>query len=185
MVVTESGSQGQWRTYGRLCFTRYSLPSSSSALLRHLPLPSSSSSSSPSSSLKRRIWLWIVYSLTCCIPPIAVSKDKAIRTAWREKVALCLLIALLCGSLLFFIIGLGWVLCPPTRMLSMGQLAAYASLSNPLVAIDGYYYNIAPILQSHIPNRIQAQAFMASVSGNDVSAMFARNNGGCAGKLPR
>lgn len=56
------------------------------------------------SSGARRMWLFLVWSLTWWIPSFLLSwvgrmKRLDVRLAWREKVALCMLVMLFCGSL--------------------------------------------------------------------------------------
>jgi len=64
---------------------------------------------------------WVVVSriLTCCIPSGLLrccngkkfSRIEVVQ-AWREKVTLCMIIALICGALAFIIFGLTPTLCP-------------------------------------------------------------------------
>ncbi|KAG0344363.1 hypothetical protein BG004_004542 [Podila humilis] len=64
---------------------------------------------------------WVIFSriLTCCIPSGLLrccnskkfSREQVIQ-AWREKVTLCMIIVLVCGTLGFIIFGLEPVLCP-------------------------------------------------------------------------
>lgn len=69
----------------------------------------------------------------------------------REKLALCVIILLLNLFILFFIAGIGWILCPPTDVFSPGEIQAFSSVdSNSLVQMYGYYYKIGRIAQNHI-----------------------------------
>jgi len=69
-------------------------------------------------------WSWwpiLTWLLTCCVPGWALSKcggmhDSRIQGAWREKVALCFIIAFLCVLLAFITFGLSTLVCrPPSK----------------------------------------------------------------------
>ena len=52
--------------------------------------------------------------------------------------------------MLFYIIGLGMIICPRQNVLSEGEINARNTLSDPYVAIFGKYYRIPDIIQSHV-----------------------------------
>ncbi|GAN03143.1 glycosyltransferase family 2 protein [Mucor ambiguus] len=68
-------------------------------------------------------WTWwsgYAFFLTCCIPNWALSalggkRTKLIQQAWREKIALCSVIILLCMCLGFLTFGMRFALCPHER----------------------------------------------------------------------
>ncbi|KAI5359037.1 Putative cytochrome b5-like heme/steroid binding domain, myosin head, motor domain, chitin synthase [Septoria linicola] len=65
----------------------------------------------------RKLWVAMVWALTWWIPSFLLSsigrmKRKDIRQAWREKVALVMLIALINATVVFYIIAFGKLLCP-------------------------------------------------------------------------
>lgn len=62
-------------------------------------------------------WLCLTWSFTWWIPSIFLyycggMRTRAVREAWREKVAICMLFFLLSCSMLFLLIGFGPVICP-------------------------------------------------------------------------
>ncbi|KAI8375023.1 chitin synthase [Choanephora cucurbitarum] len=62
-------------------------------------------------------WAWMAYLMTCCIPNWFLSiclrmKNPMVQQAWREKLSLVYIIALLCGALAFITYGLNKTLCP-------------------------------------------------------------------------
>ena len=125
----------------------------------------------------RCCWLSCTWCLTWWIPSFAIScccrkKTPETRIAWREKVALCLIIFLMCASILFFIIGLGRILCPSQNVLSVGEVSIHNSLADPFVIVQGKYYSIHDTVQTHVTNRIASAPFVSTVLGRDVSAMF-------------
>jgi chitin synthase len=65
-------------------------------------------------SLQRRQWKCLTWSLTWWIPTYCIRKfgkmtHPEVIMAWREKVALCIIIMFCCALLLFYIIGLGTI----------------------------------------------------------------------------
>ena len=75
----------------------------------------------PRSSKQRRRWLCLTWGLTWWIPSFCLSicgkmKRPDVRMAWREKLALCIIILFMCLFLLFFIIVFGQLLCPTQQV---------------------------------------------------------------------
>ncbi len=100
--------------------------------------------------------------------------NPLVQLAWREKLALNILIWLLCGTTLFWIIGLTRIICPDRKILSQGEIDAFNELDNPVVSIYGHYYKINDILRTHTIQQqlLNAEAMKATILGRDVSAMF-------------
>jgi chitin synthase len=142
----------------------------------------------------RKCWICCTWSLTWCIPGPFLNwcggmKRGDIRMAWREKVALCIIIATLCGALLFFIVGLRFVICPPQKVLTHDEVRelrfprfAKAPLQAHFAAY-GQYYDATALMDSHkksygsvtgsqgIPDYIFEQFY-----GSDVSYLFNKVN---------
>ncbi|KAJ3070391.1 hypothetical protein HDU98_006595 [Podochytrium sp. JEL0797] len=128
---------------------------------------------------QRKLWVCITWGLTWWVPSFALSccggmKLADRRMAWREKVALCVIIALMNGAILFLIIGMGLILCPLKDELSPGQISAKNSLDhNPLVFMYGTYYAAYATYKSHLQLGAGTQGFWeAAVFGQDVAQMF-------------
>jgi chitin synthase len=71
----------------------------------------------------RKRWLAIVYLLTWYLPDFSIKwigrmKRKDVRTAWREKFAINLLIWLSCAFVIFFIIFFPNLICPKQNVYS-------------------------------------------------------------------
>ncbi len=94
------------------------------------PVPLINPPSLPSSSLNTKSTAgdyngsttWRIFSriVTFWAPDFLLSsvgglKDKAVQQAWREKITLCFIIALLCGMVGFVTVGFQKVLCPQTN----------------------------------------------------------------------
>lgn len=135
----------------------------------------------PPTSLRKN-WLAFVWTVTFCFFPFCLRicrmKDRERQIAWREKVALCLIIFLMNASLLFLIIGTGWLICPATPQLSPGQISSYTNYDNTaLVYMYGSYYSIFEIItaQKHQDQQSNKEFWQAEVFGRDVSVMFPKD----------
>ncbi|KAJ3287115.1 hypothetical protein HDU79_005969 [Rhizoclosmatium sp. JEL0117] len=127
----------------------------------------------------RKVWVCFTWGLTWWIPSIFLScagmKSADRRMAWREKVALCIIIAFLNALILFFIIGIGLIVCPTQKVLSAGQISAKNQLNgNPMVYMYGHYYSAGDKYNSHLRNGGNAnQGYWENgVFGQDISQMF-------------
>jgi chitin synthase len=134
-------------------------------------------------SVTRSIWVCTTWSLTFCIPSFCLfyvgkMKQPQVQMAWREKVALNVIILVASAILLFFIIGLPMVLCPNRRILSQYEIEERTSLSRPLVSMYGMYYAIPDIVKSHVHESryLNENAFKSTVLGRDVSALFVKTD---------
>lgn len=125
----------------------------------------------------RKIWIAITWLLTWWIPtPILYYccglRRKDIRTAWREKVAIFIIITSLCLAIMFFIVLLPQILCPKEDIMSIYEIEALNKLDKAYVTIYGRYYDITDVVNSHI-NKIGVNEFqMQSTLGKDNSQMF-------------
>ncbi|KAI8873252.1 hypothetical protein GQ42DRAFT_118167 [Ramicandelaber brevisporus] len=96
----------------------------------------------------RKCWVCFANGLTVwipggCIACCAGHKRKDQQIAWREKVALCFIIFILCCFLMFFVAILGLLICPNQDILSEGELGEYDGVTKVAkVAIRGEIYNI-------------------------------------------
>ena len=135
----------------------------------------------------RRTWVCITWLLTWWVPGpflrwCGKMKRPDIRMAWREKVALCIIILLMNAALLFVIIGLRYLICPPLPIKSqdevrdMARNGAYA-----WVGAQGRYYYIQDLVNQHLrtlgpesgnDGTTIARYQFDSILGNDVSYLF-------------
>ena len=97
----------------------------------------------------RRWWKRLVWMLTFYVPGPFLRwfgglKRPDIRFAWREKLAICVIIALINGLILFIILGLGKILCPDmNKAWNESQLSAYNTGNQFYVAVAGKVYDIS------------------------------------------
>ncbi|KAJ3298077.1 hypothetical protein HK104_011190 [Borealophlyctis nickersoniae] len=129
----------------------------------------------------RRKWVCLTWTLTwwawpCCLSWCGKMKRKDIQMAWREKVALCILIFLMCCALLFFIVGLGRIICPKQNVLSTFELQERNDPSDPWVWAYGRAYQIRGLYDDHVENGYAQSFQMTGLLGTDVSKLFFPQN---------
>jgi len=75
----------------------------------------------------RKWWLCCTWTATWCYCPCCLSTcgkmvRKDVQIAWREKVTINIIIVFLCALILFYIVGLGRLICPSVKEWGYGQL---------------------------------------------------------------
>ncbi|KAJ3130813.1 Chitin synthase, class 3 [Physocladia obscura] len=138
--------------------------------------------------IQTNVWVYTTWILTCCIPTIFIDKclkkpDVLVQQAFREKVALCIIIFILMCIVGFLTFGFQNVVCPlatdSTIHLSYEDLKPSNSSNN--IAIHGTLYTT-----SSSDHDTYYGANIASVvaagNGGDFGLMFppARSTGSCA-----
>ncbi|KAJ2760004.1 hypothetical protein H4S06_001948, partial [Coemansia sp. BCRC 34490] len=95
----------------------------------------------------RKFWLFIVKMMTWMVPTKAIAccakrrrKDEQI--AWREKLTLCMFIFWSCAFVIFWICGLGLILCPHQNVYTIEELGGHNSDSDALIAIRGEVFDV-------------------------------------------
>nr|CAG8434853.1 941_t:CDS:2 [Entrophospora candida] len=127
----------------------------------------------------RRKWLILTWLLTWWAPPCFLSwfggmKRKDIQMAWREKVALCLLILFMSCVFVFILAVLGQLVCPRVFIFDDAELADHSfenNNNNAFVEIRGEIYSLSEFAPLHIPSFIDQKTLM-SFSGLDASDLF-------------
>ncbi|KAJ3158445.1 hypothetical protein HDU86_002914 [Geranomyces michiganensis] len=110
---------------------------------------------------------WNLFSraCTCCIPAAFLNccsiKGKGTQQAWREKVTLCLLFALLSAAVMFFLVGLNPLMCPSSARMEFAPINGRGTL-----VIQGRIYSLAGAGPKIIAKFPDAQ-------GQDASDFFA------------
>ncbi|KAI8924446.1 chitin synthase-domain-containing protein [Entophlyctis helioformis] len=145
--------------------------------------PSSPTSKPPPKKMTRQRcqWLTCTWFLTWWIPSCALSvcgkmRRPDIRMAWREKVALCIIIFFFCASLIFFIVGLGRILCPKQEVFSSFEIAGKGSAKDPWVYAYGRVYQISDLIANHQNSYAIPSFRFAGFLGGDVSTLFYAGN---------
>jgi chitin synthase len=136
----------------------------------------------PPKTTTRKAWVCFTWSLTFWIPSFVLScccrmKNRDVRMAWREKLALCFIIFLMCAGMVLFIVGINPLVCPKQHVMQipeMQELWNKDNNENQLVAAYGRVYKLNKNDRFH--PAVVSQAFTRSLpkifGGNDISELF-------------
>lgn len=127
----------------------------------------------------RKRWVFTVYLLTWFIPDFLIRwigrmPRKDIRMAWREKLAINMLIWLLCLVAAFFIVVFPMLICPKQNVFSAEELSAYdgkTGSKGAYVSIRGHVIDLEGFVPHHYPRYLSSKSLL-SYAGKDVSALF-------------
>ncbi|BFZ60506.1 hypothetical protein YB2330_001542 [Saitoella coloradoensis] len=128
----------------------------------------------------RKRWVFIVYFLTWWIPDFLIRhvgrmKRKDVRMAWREKLAINMLIWLLLAFSVFFIVGLSELICPKEYVFSPQELIGHSSNNNPdaaYAAIRGEVFDLTQFAPVHPPSGIVPSSAVLKYAGLDATKLF-------------
>ncbi|KAI9251371.1 chitin synthase-domain-containing protein [Phascolomyces articulosus] len=125
----------------------------------------------------RRKWLFIVWLLTWWIPSPCLSycgsmKRKDIRMAWREKVALCILIFLMSSAMVLFIIGFGPLICPHQDVYSVSELQGKSDKKNAYVSVRGEVFDLTKFAPHHWASEVIPEKAIFDYAGKDATNLF-------------
>ncbi|KZT27983.1 glycosyltransferase family 2 protein [Neolentinus lepideus HHB14362 ss-1] len=120
---------------------------------------------------------WRIFSriVTFWIPDVLLSslgglKDDQTRQAWREKMALCFIITVLCCAVGFATVGFQRVLCPNTSTLTTSRFARKGSVLGVL-GIQGHMFNATSTAAT---NGVDFPTLIKS-PGQDITTVFQRS----------
>ncbi|KAI9726707.1 MAG: hypothetical protein M1834_008642 [Cirrosporium novae-zelandiae] len=126
----------------------------------------------------RKRWLAIVWIMTWCIPDFMIKvigrmKRPDIRSAWREKLAINMLIWGACGFAIFFIVVFPDLICPTQHVYSAAELSSYNGKNDKkaYIAIRGVVFNLDSFAPTHYPD-IVTQKSILKYAGEDATALF-------------
>ncbi|KAI8621140.1 chitin synthase-domain-containing protein [Chytriomyces sp. MP71] len=140
--------------------------------------------------VKTNTWVYASWVLTCCIPTVFIRRclgksNPLVQQAYREKVALCIIIFLLMSIVGFLTFGFQIVVCPKTPInYTQYSNISVSDISN--VAIHGNVYSPKPGAGTVHPAGVArgwvVSSFFDNIVGADVGLMFppARGTGACA-----
>ncbi|KAA1474601.1 glycosyltransferase family 2 protein [Dentipellis sp. KUC8613] len=105
----------------------------------------------------RRRWVALCWMLTFWMPTIFLKwfgrmKRTDVQQAWREKLALNMLIWFVCGIAVFIIAILGLLICPTEHVYSTNELSSHSFNSNPnnvFTSIRGEVFDLTQIADTH------------------------------------
>ncbi|KAJ5928475.1 Chitin synthase 8 [Penicillium verhagenii] len=126
----------------------------------------------------RKRWMFLVYMLTFYIPDFLIKwvgrmKRKEVRVAWREKLAINMLIWFACGCAVFMIVGFPGVVCPTQHVYSKGELSTHNGKKGEtsFIAISGVVFGLGEFMPSHYPS-IVPESSLKTYAGTDASDLF-------------
>jgi chitin synthase len=128
--------------------------------------------------------IWAVCSriLTCCFPNAVLYRmgktDPHVQQAYREKVALCLIIFFMMLIVGFLTFGFQTTVCVPTDIVRYTELP-----SNNFVAIHGQAWSIQGSNPHPVVLGQSIDGLLRRAAGSDLSALFppSSTSGPCAG----
>ncbi|KAK6995982.1 glycosyltransferase family 2 protein [Favolaschia claudopus] len=105
----------------------------------------------------RRRWTFLCRLLTWWIPDFLLTwcgrmKRGDVRQAWREKLALNMLIWLMCLAMAFVIVFLQRLICPTEHVFSQSELSSHSfqfSPNNVYTSVRGEVFSLSTIVELH------------------------------------
>lgn len=128
-------------------------------------------------SSSRKRWIAMVYLMTWLIPDFMIRligrmPRKDVRLAWREKLAINMMIWLSCLFAAFFIVVFPLLICPKQYVFSAAELTSYnGKNSAAYVAIRGQVFDLSDFAPSHYPSIIPQKSIL-KYAGLDATALF-------------
>jgi chitin synthase len=126
----------------------------------------------------RKRWVFIVYMMTWLIPDFAIRyigriKRKDVRMAWREKLAINMIIWWSCSFVIFLMIGFPMVVCPKQHVYSSAELTSFNGKdgNDAYIAIRGIVYDLGDFIPHHYPS-IVPQKNLEKYAGKDATNLF-------------
>lgn len=127
---------------------------------------------------KRKRWLFVVYLLTWYLPDFTIRfvgrmKRKDVRIAWREKLAINLLIWLSCLAAAFFIVIFPVLICPKQYVYSAQELSSKNGQdgASSYVAIRGEVFDLGAFIPGHYPSIVPRKS-LEKYAGVDATSLF-------------
>jgi len=128
-------------------------------------------------SSSRKRWVAAVYMLTWLIPDFMIRlvgrmPRKDVRIAWREKLAINMMIWYSCLFGAFFIVIFPKLICPTQHVYSAAELSNFDGKKNSAyVAIRGQVFDLSSFAPSHYPNIIPQKSLL-QYAGIDATSLF-------------
>ncbi|KAI8646031.1 chitin synthase-domain-containing protein [Parasitella parasitica] len=125
----------------------------------------------------RRKWVLFVWFLTWWVPSPALNhcggmKRRDVRLAWREKVALCLLIFFLSAAMVIFIVFFGPLICPHQDVYSLSELQGKTDKDSAYVAIRGEVFDLTKFAPHHWASEVIPDNVIYDYAGKDATNLF-------------
>lgn len=129
-------------------------------------------------SASRKRWVFVVMLMTWFIPDFLIRwmgrmPRKDVRQAWREKLAINMMIWLSCLIAAFFIVVFPQLICPKQYVFSSEELSAYDGKdgNSAYASIRGQVFDISDYAPYHYPPYIQTKS-LTQYGGLDITSLF-------------
>lgn len=126
----------------------------------------------------RKRWLALVWALTwwCPTPFIRIFgriTRKDVQVAWREKLAINLIIWFSCAFIIFFMVGIPAIICPTQHVYSEAELTSYNGKdgATSYIAIRGVVFQLDHFIPAHYPSIVPESA-LKKYAGTDATNLF-------------
>ncbi|KAG9245249.1 putative chitin synthase 8 [Calycina marina] len=125
----------------------------------------------------RKRWMAFVWLFTWWVPDFLIKwigrmPRKDVRIAWREKLAINMMIWLSCLFAAFFVIIFPKLICPTQNVFSAAELTSYnGEDAAAYVAIRGQVFDLSSFAPSHYPSIIPQKSIL-EYAGLDATALF-------------
>jgi chitin synthase len=126
----------------------------------------------------RKRWMFIVYALTWLVPDFLIRilgriKRKDVRIAWREKLAINMIIWLSCAFVVFLMIGFPMLICPKQDVFSSAELTSFNGKdgADAYIAMRGIVYDLGDFFPTHYP-KVIPQKNLVKYAGKDATNLF-------------
>ncbi|KAG0168377.1 hypothetical protein DFQ28_004896 [Apophysomyces sp. BC1034] len=122
-------------------------------------------------------WVRFVWLMTWWIPSpflrwFGKMKREDVQMAWREKTTLCIFIFFFSCVTIFFIVGLGEIICPGTKnMYSMNNVGAHNVQDDLYMSVRGVVYDLTNFARQNHGGALFPANYdtMAPLAGQDAS----------------
>lgn len=125
----------------------------------------------------RKKWVALTWLLTFWVPSFMLSwlgrlKRPDIRMAWREKLAINLMVWFVCGCAVFVIAVLGNIICPREYVYSQSEFANHKG-DNAFTAIRGEVFDLKSLATMHMSAvKVVPQKSIMNYAGEDATSIF-------------
>ncbi|KAF7347345.1 Glycosyltransferase family 2 protein [Mycena venus] len=130
----------------------------------------------------RRRWTFLCRLLTGWIPDFLLSscgrmKRPDVRQAWREKLAINMLIWFICGCMVFVIVFLGRLICPTQHVFSQSELQSHSfqfSPNNVYTSVRGEVFDLNTITALHqrTVSVVPEKTILKNYGGTSADSIF-------------
>ncbi|KAJ3041958.1 hypothetical protein HDV00_008467 [Rhizophlyctis rosea] len=130
-------------------------------------------------------WIWTSRTLTCCVWPVCLTwwgkRDPTVQQAWREKLALCLIILFIMFWVAFLTFGLQPTICGKSTSTESNTFFNQTDHTIPYrddVMINGFVFDF-----NEVGSRLKERgniSMTADFYNTDITSLFQPTNDACA-----